>query len=230
VLGALIVLASQTVFADQPWEAQLRVTHVVVALAVVAAVVIAALPRRAPWLDALAPLLAGAPIGLAAAAGGLQDQSTIFFVHRGVFVGGALLVAGVLLRPGRSAGRPGWPVLAVAVAGGIGLLLTPGLALWSGVALGDLLEWPIETLAVVVPLLVFVCAAVGRRRGGRAWALLLAAAGGAALCAAFAFADYAAVNQHDTGSAIPVLLLSTLLIAGAGFSALLRPGPPPAPR
>jgi hypothetical protein len=222
--GALLVLASQTVFAAEPWEDSIRRASIVTALAVVVALVIAALRTKGvgqPGLEAIEPVLAGFPIGLAAAAGGLRNQVGLYFPAWAVTVGGLLLLAGVLWRR-RRATRPSKPLVALVVLASIGLFLSPGFAWWYDATGTDQLFWPL-TLGLGIAAVVAVgSATVGRWRGGRAWAVLLGGAGGVALLGAGAIADYTSVQGADTNGGLWLAVVTGLVLSAAGVVAMLR--------
>jgi hypothetical protein len=226
VVGALLVLASITVFASQPWESSLRFVSVVTALAVVLAGVIAAAWARGfarPSLQAIEPVLAGFPIGLAAAAGGLKEQDGLYFPAWGVALGGLLLLlAAGLRRQGRGA-RASRRLAGVAGVAGVGLLLAPSLHWWYDTSGSDLLRWPLPAGLALAALVAMGSVAVGAWRGGRVWAVLLAGAGGTAVLATVGIGNYASVegtvmNREGPGLA----LLSGLVLTAAGVVAMLR--------
>jgi hypothetical protein len=224
VAGALLVLASLTVFASQPWEPSLNVAGIVTALAVVAAA-LASASRIAgiggPALHAVEPVLAGFPIGLAAAAGGLKEKDGLYFPAWVVAIGGLLLLAGVLWRRGRVQ-RPRKGLVALVVVAGIGLFLSPGFAWFYDSPAVDELLWPI-TLALAIAALVAVgSVAVGLWRGGRAWAVLLGGAGGIALLGATAVLDYTTGEGAEANGGLVLAFIAGLLLSAAGVVAMLR--------
>ena len=203
LLGVLMVLAGLTVFASQPWESSLRVATIVTALAVVAAAVITTLRTAGtgpPALQAVEPVLAGFPIGLAAAAAGLKDQDGLYFPARVVAAGGVLLLAAALWRRGRAAHASNRLVAVVGIAG-VGLVLAPGLTWWYGTTGTDLLLWPLTTGLAIAAAVAVGSAAVGRWRGGRAWAVLLGGAGGMAVLATAAIGNYVSVEGTELDAA-----------------------------
>ena len=226
------MLAGQTVLAAEPWETSIRGAGVVTAVAVVVALAIAVLRARGagrPGLEAIEPVLAGFPIGLAAAAGGLKGETGLYFPAWLVAAGGVLLLLGLLWRGGRAA-RPSERLLAVVTAAGLGLFLAPGLPWWWDGTATDQFLWPLSAGLGLAALVALAGVAVGRWRGGRAWAVLLGCAGGTALLATAAIGNAAAVHDADTNAGLVLALVTGLVLSAAGVYALLRPGPPPAPR
>jgi hypothetical protein len=218
VLGALLVLASLTVLAGQPWESSLEVASILTALAVVAAVALPVLRR----LQALEPVLAGFPIGLAAAAGGLKERDGLYFPAWAVALGGVLLLAAALWRAERGARAPTRLAAAAGVAG-VGLLVAPGLHWWYDSTATNLLLWPFSTGLALAGIVALGGAAIGLWRGGRVWASLLGAAGGTAILATVGIGDYASVEGTSLNTSGPlVALLAGVVLAAAGVVAARR--------
>jgi hypothetical protein len=226
-VGALLALASMTVFASQPWEQSLRVTSVVTAVAAVLAAAIAGalmagLRRR--WLQAVEPVLAGVPIGLAAAAGGLKDQDGLYFPAWGAALGGLLLLLALALRQQEQVvARAPRRLSAIVGVAGAGLFLSPSLHWWYDTIGTDLLRWPLTAGLAVSGLVAMDSAGLGVWRGGRTWALLLGGAGGLAVLATVGIGNYAAVEGTDLNTSGPVLaLLCGLVLVADGVVAMLR--------
>jgi len=234
VLGALLVLATLTVFASEVQEDPLRRADIVVALAMVAAVTIPALRIRGvgrPALDALEPVLAGFPLGLGAMAGGLNELIGDHISPAMLAFCATFLLASLLWRRWREpAARPGWRLIAAAVAGAILVLASTGLYWWGDTTASDLLLWPLSVGLLIATIVGVVGVAVGRWRGGLTWAVLVAAAGGMALLAGVAALDYADHQGVESQIGVLLALLGGLVLAGAGVYALLRPSLQPGPR
>jgi hypothetical protein len=224
--GGLLVLAAMTVFASQPWEQSLRAVSVVTALAVVIAVGIAAacaagVSRRR--LLAVEPVLAGFPIGLAAAAGGLKEQDGLYFPAWAVALGGVLLLLAVALRRQGPLARASGRFAAIVGVAAIGLFLAPSLHWWYDTAGTDLLRWPLPAGLAIAALVGAGSAGTGAWRGGRTWPVLLGGAGGLAALAAVGIGDYAAVEGTVMNAGGPGLaLLCGLVLAAGGVVAMLR--------
>jgi hypothetical protein len=227
VLGALLVLASLTIFDAEATGGPLRHAELIVGLAVAVALVIGVLRMRGiEWraLDPLESVLPGFPLGLAAAAGGLQDITGFYFSPRALGLGGALLLAGVLWRRKRqaAASRPGWIIVAVVAIGSAVVFISPSVNWWGDTRGSDLMLWPLTIGLVITAAVALGGVALGRWRGGRAWPALVAAAGATALFAAVSVRDYTGVEGNDSNSGLLMALLGGLVVACAGVYAQRR--------
>ena len=224
VVGALVVLAALAIFGGALSEGPLGDTEFITGLVTLVAVLIPVLRARGiGWrvVDALEPVLAGVPIGLAAAAGGLQDHIGLYFSPRLVALGGALLLASVLWRQRQEPARPGWPVVAVVVVTSIFVLSSPGSRWWGGETALHLALWPLTVGLYLAAAVAMAGVAVGRWSGGRAWAPLVAAAGGMALWAAVSVRDYTGETGLESHNGLVFALLGGLVFAAAGVYAQL---------
>ena len=236
VVGALLVLIGQAVGAGETWEEAVQLSALLSAVAAIAVVAVSALRRRGVerrGITAFEPVLAGFPLGLAAAAGGLDRAGGEAGVSAAMIaVGSICLVAGVLWRRPRGA-RPSWVVVGVVVAGSAGLFVSTGLHWWSGSLLGDQVSWPLIAGILLISVTGVASVAVGRRRGGGTWAVLVGASGGMAFLAAMSITEYATSSSGadaETDSGPWLALLAGLVLAGAGAYALLKADSPPVPR
>jgi hypothetical protein len=230
VLGGLLVFAV-LISVDSTWYSSVKDSDELCGLAVMVAVAIAALRSagiRRRGLDAAEAVLAAFPLGLAMAGGGLHDNVGSNFSAPTIAVGSLLMLASVLWRRPQ-AGRPGWILVGIIVAGSIGLFFAPGLKWWADQLGTDLLLWPL-TVGVAFTSVVAVAAVAMGAGGDGVWAALVVAAGAAALFAGLAILNYAASGDTNANTGPWLTLIAGVVVAGAGVYALLRPAPPPGPR
>ena len=224
VTGALVVLATLAVFDADASDGPLRHAELVTGLAMVAALAIPVLRVLGTgWsaLDAIEPVLAGIPLGLAAASGGLQEAIGFYFSPRALAVGGALLLGSVLWRRRRQASRPGWAIMAIVAAGSVLVFISPSAQWWDATIGPDLMQSPLTDGLPVAAVVAVLAVAVARWRGGGAWAVLVAAAGATALFAALAIRDYTGIQGYDSNSGLVLALFGGLVVTAAGVYAQL---------
>ena len=231
VLGGLITLAT-LITADPTWYDAMKDLDHLCGLAALVAVAIALIRQAGIHrrrLDPLEVVLAAFPLGLAMAGGGLDDDVGSEFASLPLAVGSLLMLAGVFWRRLQAA-RPGLVLVAIVIAGSVGVFFAPGLEWWNDQLATDLLSWPLTVGVAFMSVVAVAGIAVGRAGGDGAWAGLVAAAGTSVLVAGASILNYAAYEETHANVGPWLALVAGAVVAGAGVFAMLRPAPPPAPR
>ena len=218
--------------AGSTWTDAFGISDGVAALSAIAAVVIAVVRtrgNRAAWLVAAEPVLAGLALGHAMAGGGVTEHVGKGFPSWLVGIGALCLLASVLWRRPQ-ARRPGWGLVAIVVLGSLVTFSATGSKWWGDELATDVLRWPVTGGLGIAALIALVSVVVGRFRGRGTWAALVAAVGAASLATGVAILQFASFVDNTANSGPWMALSAGLVVAAAGVSALLSPGPPPGPR
>ena len=112
-------------------------------------------------------------------------------------------------------------VVGAVVLASLALFLSPG-ALWWNDTHGTDLRWPSTVCLGLAAVLATVGVAVGRAKGGAAWAVLTAAAGGTALGAAVTIGNFMDYEDYGAQSGWVLAFLGGLIPTVAAAVVLWR--------